>query len=57
MRMSLHDVVSVEIEATEELGSRTKVRTLIVMDANGNKYELTLFAKDAAALQVKVGAI
>jgi len=57
MRMNIHDVVSVEIEATEELGSRTKVRTLIVMDVNGNKYELTLFAKDAAALQVKVGAI
>lgn len=57
MRMKIHDVVSVEIEATEELGSRTKTRTLIVMDANGNKYELTLFAKDAAALQVKVGAI
>ena len=57
MRMNIHDVVSVEIEATEELGSRTKTRTLIVMDGNGNKYELTLFAKDAAALQVKVGAV
>jgi hypothetical protein len=53
MRMNIHNVVSVEIEGIEELGSTTKVRTLTVVDANGNKYELTLFSKDSSALQIK----
>jgi hypothetical protein len=50
--MSLHDVVSVEIEAVEDLPT-CKVRTLTIRDANGNRYEITLFAKDADALQIK----
>jgi hypothetical protein len=52
MRMNIHNVVSVEIEKIEELPS-CQTRTLIIRDDNGNKYEITLFADDAAALQIK----
>jgi hypothetical protein len=53
MRMSIHDVVSVEVQAIETLPT-CKVRTLIIQDIKGNKYEITLFADDAAKLALEV---
>lgn len=52
MRMSIHDVVSVEVQAVEDLPT-CKVRTITIRDVNGNRYEITLFADDADALQIK----
>ena len=52
MRMSIHDVVSVEVQAVEDLPT-CKVRTITIRDVNGNRYEITLFANDADALQIK----
>lgn len=56
MKMNIHDVASVELEKPQNFNSFTS-RTLIIRDANGVKYEITLFAADADALQVKLGAI
>lgn len=53
MRMNLHNVVSVEIEAVEDLPT-CKTRTIIIRDANGNKYEITLFADNEESLQIKL---
>lgn len=53
MRMSIHDVVSVEIEETANLKT-CFTRTLIIRDADGRKYEVTLFAKEEEALKVKI---
>jgi hypothetical protein len=52
MRMSIHDVVSVEVQAVEDLPT-CKVRTITIRDVKGNRYEVTLFADDADALQIK----
>ena len=53
MRMSIHDVVAIEIEKTDKLPS-CHTRTMIIRDANGNKYEITLFADDADKLNIKL---
>ena len=52
MRMSIHDVVSVEVQAVEDLPT-CKVRTITIRDVKGNTYEVTIFANDADALQIK----
>lgn len=52
MHLNIHEVVSVELEKPQDFKSFTS-RVLIIRDANGNKYEITLFAKDADALQIK----
>lgn len=51
MRMNIHDVVAVEINAVEDLPI-CKTRTIIIRDAKGNKYEITLFADDADKLKI-----
>jgi hypothetical protein len=52
MRISIHDVAEIELEAVNSL-PLCKTRTLTIRDAKGNKYEITLFADDADALQIK----
>jgi hypothetical protein len=52
MRISIHDVAEIELEAVASLPT-CKTRTLTIRDAQGNKYEITLFADDADALQIK----
>ena len=52
MHINLHDVVSIELEAVKDL-TLCKTRKLYIKDANGNKFELTLFADSEEALQIK----
>jgi hypothetical protein len=52
MNMSIHTVTDVRIEETRDIKSFC-TRTLIIRDAKGNQYEITLFADDAASLQIK----
>lgn len=49
MRISIFDVTEIELEAIDSLPT-CKTRTLTIRDAKGNKYEITLFADDAAKL-------
>ena len=53
MKMNIHDVSSITIERTQDFNS-FKCRTLIIRDANGTKYEITLFADDAAKIDLGV---
>lgn len=44
MNTSIHNVKSIKIETTE--GEHAVWKTIYVKDDDGNRYELTLFAKD-----------
>ena len=52
MNTSIHNVKSIKIEATE--GEHAVWKTITVKDDDGNRYELTLFAKDDKAENVIV---
>jgi|APGre2960657373_1045057.scaffolds.fasta_scaffold315262_3 hypothetical protein len=53
MRMNIHDVASIEVEGVEHFPS-VKARTLIIRDADGKKYEITLFASDVDKLKIEI---
>ncbi len=44
MNTSIHNVKSIKFETTE--GEHAVWKTIYVKDDDGNRYELTLFAKD-----------
>ena len=56
--LNIHNVVSVELNAPREFdanGSEAFVtRKLVIMDANGQRTEITLFGADKGALQATV---
>lgn len=49
---SIHDVAEIKITETHQQDNQHKnfVRTMMIYDVNGNKFEITLFAKDAINL-------
>lgn len=53
MNMSIHNVTDVRIEETRDIKSFC-TRTLVIRDAKGNQYEITLFADDAEKLEVRL---
>lgn len=53
MRIFIHDVVTIELDAVDSLPT-CKTRTLTIRDAKGNKYEIALFSDDAAKLALEV---
>ena len=55
MNMSIHNVKEVRFAAPKNNetahGAKFACRDLIVIDENGHKYEITLFARNASALK------
>lgn len=54
IRTSIHDIKSVEITKSRKLDTfRTQVRELILINENGERYEITLFSEDKSFLKIK----
>ena len=53
---SIHRVVRVEVRDASLLSCNVYVRHISVFDADGNKHDITLFAPDADASKLRIGA-
>jgi hypothetical protein len=54
MNLSIHDVKSITLGRVDVAGAAsTSSRELVIVDAKGNRYELTLWAAEDGALAIR----
>jgi hypothetical protein len=53
-QVNFHRVKAIEVDETHELSCGSFTKRIIITDTAGEELEITLYSKDADALEVKV---